>query len=804
MRWTWPNGYRANALGDFSKSIDDIVTGPAAQQISSAIREFELKELTKRATKNEWPYESQELLIECLTIFGISHSKLPTKSPLKNWFSHFTHLRNKTKGHGAPNIDCCAKAAPKLEKAINLIVNNFSAFKRPWVYLHRNLSGKYRVSSITKTSGEFDYLKKEKDHSFVNGIYIFLDKPRKVNLFYTNSEFTDFWISNGNLRKDSFETLSYISGEINSQDAKNFLQPVTQLPQSHTEGTSELRVINNCFTNLPTLPDFYVNRVELEEELRELLLQEDRFPIITLLGKGGIGKTSLALNIVSKLAHLPRFDLIIWFSARDIDLLIDGPKQVQTKVLNIKDISGEYHKLVNPGEKIKEPVQSFSNEMTHNSLGKALYVFDNFETVTNPIDVFEWINTYIRNPNKVLITSRISRNFKADYPIEIKGMNDDECHKLIDSVSKKLSINSILTPSYINEIITESNGHPYIIKILLGEVARSGKASKIKRIVADQEKILSALFKRTFNTLSPAAKRVFLTLCSWSSMVPMIAIEAILWRPENEKMDVQSAIEELRKSSFIDIIDDNGDDIINTPLAAAIFGKGELEVYPEKIKVYADRKLLIEFGTTTYTNLSNGVINNIERKFKAISNRINSIEEFQSELPILEYIASKYPKTYKYIIQVFEEYEDYKKVKYYLREYLKNHLVLSEKSKLWLKLADICKHTNDWVGESHALTELVQIPDIDLKTVSDVANRINNHIYNDDSARKDEYKTEMLDIVIKVFKAKLGKAKATDYSRLGWLLLNNNNPKKAKEIVQKGLEIEANNEYCQKLMLRLS
>lgn len=794
---------RANAVGDFSKAIEDIVMGPAAQQISSAIRDYELKELTKRATKDEWQYEAQDLLVECLNAFEIAQDKLPTKSPLRNWFHLFTFLRNKTKGHGAPKVNCCSIACPKLEKSISLIVDNFSAFSRSWVHLHRNLNGKYRVSKLTDNSTGFEHLKREATHNFSNGIYVFLDYPRKVKLYYTNAELTDFWISNGNLKKENFETISYLSDERMLQSAKGFLQPVTMLPSSHTEGDSQLELKNNCLTNLPKSPDFYVNRIKLEDELNEVLLQNDRYPIVTLLGKGGVGKTSLAINLITKLTETNRFELIIWFSARDIDLLIDGPKQVQTKVLNIEDIAKEYCKLLDIKLKSKDAVQYFSDEMTENKFGTALYVFDNFETVTNPIEVFEWINTYIRNPNKVLITSRISRNFKADYPIEILGMTEEECRELIHTTAKDLKIEHLLSNKYIEELILESDGHPYIIKILLGEVSKKGKANKIQRIVADQEKILSALFKRTFNTLSPAAKRVFLTLCSWNSMVPMIAVEAVLWRPENEKMDVQVAIEELRQSSFIDVINKNGNDIINVPLAATLFGKAELEIYPEKIKVEADRKLLMEFGATSYSNISSGLVRNIERKFKAISNRISSVKEFESELPILEYIALRYPKTYEYIIQIYEEYGDYEKVKYYVREYLKSNIVTSEKEILWIKLADICKYTKDWNGESHALIELIQLPNIELRTISDAANRINNHIYNNLDARVDDYKGEMLRIIIKVFKSKINRCDATDLSRLGWLLLNNNNPDEAEEVVKKGLAIDPKNTYCQRLISKL-
>jgi NB-ARC domain len=801
------NLIRANSIGDFSKNIDEILTGPSAQILTSTIIDFEYKELTKKASEGDWQFESQKLLLECIEIFGHEVNKINSKSALRNWFQNFSYLRNKTKGHGAPKVETCSRACVKLENSINLIINNFTLFQRNWCYLYRNLSGKYRVSTISNKSLVFDYLKKEDIHNLENGVYVFLDKPRQLKLIYSNSELTDFWITNGNLKKDKFEALSYISDERIYCNANMYFDPISQLPMSHTEGTNELEVIGDCFTNLPKAPDFYVKRQNLEDELEKVLLSDDRFPIITLLGKGGIGKTSLAINLIEKIATVNnRFEIILWFSARDIDLLLDGPKQVQTKVLNINDIAEDYCELMYPHEKINDILGRFSNDLTKNPNGTTLYVFDNFETLTNPIEVFEWINTYIRNPNKILITSRLSRNFKADYPIEVQGMSEEECRELISITANKLNINEILNSSFIEDLISESSGHPYIIKILLGEVAKNGKIGSIKRIVTEQERILDALFKRTFNNLSPSAKRVFLTLCSWNSMIPKIALEAVLWRPENEKIDVQRAIEELKQSSFIDVInDDKSDEIISLPLAAAIYGKGELEVYPEKIKIYADRKLLMEFGTTSQSNLSSGLMHHIEKKFKSISSRIKTIEEFENELGTLEYIASKFPKTYKYIIEIFEEYKEYEKVKYYIREYLKNNLLESEKIDLWKKLASVCNYSDDWEGESHALIELVQLPHVSFEIISETANKINHHIFNNIDAKQDFYKNEILTNIIEVMiKRVTNEGTATDYSRLGWLLLNNNERDRAEKIVEDGLKIDDENDYCLKLLSKIN
>lgn len=117
------------------------------------------------------------------------------------------------------------------------------------------------------------------------------------------------------------------------------------MPSSETEGLSQLDTVGNCFTNLPILTDNYIKRPELEKELESVISLEDRFPIITLKGRGGIGKTSLGIHVIRELASTERFELIIWFSARDIDLHLEGPKQVQTKVLNQKDIAKDYGKI---------------------------------------------------------------------------------------------------------------------------------------------------------------------------------------------------------------------------------------------------------------------------------------------------------------------------------------------------------------------------------------------------------------------------------------------------------------------------
>src|SRR5262249_25048208 len=152
----------------------------------------------------------------------------------------------------------------------------------------------------------------------------------------------------------------YVSGTRSDIDGSAYLAPVSSLPRSHTEGDSTLRVVGRCFANLPPIAKDYIKRDELESDLLSVL-SNDRNPIVTLVGRGGIGKTSLALKVLHELAESKkdRFLGIIWLSARDIDLLPTGAKLVKPLVLSVKDIAREIVELLRPTEMAE---QNFNKE----------------------------------------------------------------------------------------------------------------------------------------------------------------------------------------------------------------------------------------------------------------------------------------------------------------------------------------------------------------------------------------------------------------------------------------------------------
>ena len=115
-------------------------------------------------------------------------------------------------------------------------------------------------------------------------------------------------------------------------------------------------------------------------------------------------------------------------------------------------------------------------------------------------------------------------------------MDDDECRHLIKHTATSLDITGLVTDNYERDLIRESQGHPYVIKILLGEVANLRKTPKLAHILASRTDILQALFERTYQNLSPAAQSVFLTLCGWRSAVPQLVLEAVILHSQSEEM----------------------------------------------------------------------------------------------------------------------------------------------------------------------------------------------------------------------------------------------------------------------------
>jgi hypothetical protein len=797
---------RSDGIGDWGKVIEDALIGPASQFLLAEARE-EHAELTRLCKEGDWQYEAITSLKAALNELDITSEEVPIKSDLKRWFRLFATLRNKTRAHGATQQEKSAKAAVQLEKSINLIYRNFGLFKRQWAHLHRNLSGKYRVSPISSEITNFQFLKQNQGHQYVDGIYIFIGGPRRITLIQTDAEIQDFFFINGGLNGKTYELLSYYTDDKKDGDASCFLTPPGVLPASETEGHGVLIPRGKCFSNVPDVARDYICRHVPEGDLYKLLI-DDKRPIITLVGRGGIGKTSIALKVIQGLYEEERYEGVVWLSARDVDLQLTGPKPVRPLVLSPKDMGKFYASLVLTTEKNNEKgfnaQEFFEQQLQKCDLGPCLFVFDNFETTQNPIEMFNWIDTYIRLPNKALITTRL-REFKGDYPLEIRGMNDAEAKQLILQTASSLNITSLLDEGYIDDLIAKSEGHPYVIKILLGEVAKVNRAANIPRLVAGTEDILTALFERTYAALSPCAQRAFLTLSAWNSAVPRLALEAVLFRSTDERQQVEYGIESLLQYSMAEILVAPSDkqEFISLPLVASVFGKKKLNISPSKAAILADVEILQMLGPSRFNDLHLGLAKRLESFIVNIARRIDAGENYDTFAPVLEAICRAYNPGWLLLARWQLEARDskgYSRAKEALRRFLENASHTDEVTEAWQLLGYACRQTGDALGEVHASIERAQAGDIPFRDLSNMANRLNQFLREHGVEIDRAQKLDLAGRLLSVLKTRRAEAKADEFGNMSWLAIHLGKESEARDYVKEGLILEPHNHHLLKLV----
>jgi hypothetical protein len=805
---------RADGIGAWAEVLDHAISGPASQHLSTAGRD------SQRALSESFGPSSQswqrnavdELNKVCKCLDASFEDSSRQKVSLRAWTRQFSWLRNRTRGHGAPRGSTLSKICPMLALSIIEIVDNSPAFKRSWVHLHRSLSGKYRISAFGNGREEFSYLARESGHSLPDGTYIYLGQPRRTPLFSTDPDLTDFFLPNGNFRNGTFEALSYISDQRRPGDGNAYLLPVEAQPRSETTAFSTMEFVGGLLSNIPPRPDRYVQRSELERELQTILCN-DRHPVVTLQGVGGAGKTSLALEVLHRISLADDFFGIIWFSARDIDLLPEGPKVVSPDVLSIDDIARDFAALIDVAP---TPKPSLARKFLSDCLsgeseyGPFVFVLDNFETIRDQAELYQFLSNSVRLPNKVLITTR-TRDFKADYPIEVGGMNEAEFTELVEVTTARLGISNLISVEYEEALYRESGGHPYITKVLLGEVAKEGRRITPRRVIAAKDAMLDALFERSYASLSSAAQRVFLTLCNWRSLVPRVGLEAVLLRPATgygdsqiAHLDVENALRDLEQRSLIEVLRKGkaSDEFLSIPLAAAEFGKRKLVTSPLKIAIDSDLQLIRGFGATTTTDTARGLGPRIEWLARSVARRAENGEDIAQELAVIEYVATEYPSAWLTLAELQrDQLSDLPAAIQSVSRYVENNPVDQSG---WNRLITLYQAADDSLAEMNARLQLAELTRPAFDDLSSAASRLNGLLYRKELVLDADERRLMVRKLRSLLESRHLEADATDLSRLAWLCMYDQDPEKAEYWATEGLKKEPNNEHCLRLKRRLA
>ena len=280
-------------------------------------------------------------------------------------------------------------------------------------------------------------------------------------------------------------------------------------------------------------------------------------------------------------------------------------------------------------------------------------------------------------------------------------------------------------------------------------------------------------------------------------------------RPENERMDVQAAIEELVQSSFVeeDFEDTTEEAEVSVPLSARLFGIRKLEASPWKANIEADTSMLHLLGAQN-SGPTIELGQRIQRLFNNVANALSrGRKEFSEVRPVLEFITSRYPFGSVLLADLVAELDlGGSEEERYLLHYVE-HPESHDKPawQVWKRVADIRRDRNDGKGELHALAQICRLDTTPTNVLSNTANRINGILRLTQFSR-DEKQSMLRDVVggLQLRASSDYEMDATDLSRLAWLQVHLDETAAAFNTVQRGLALDPDNTHCKRLAARLS
>ncbi len=248
---------------------------------------------------------------------------------------------------------------------------------------------------------------------------------------------------------------------------------------------------------------------------------QKRTPLIVLLGTGGVGKSTLAIEVgtscfvPSKQAQTPasdrpQFEGVIWIS--------DKWRPGVTRLVTVLDEI--VYTLGYPGyAQLELPDKQRAVDQLLRFL-RVLVIVDNFETVADDALV-DWLLN-LPFPSKALVTTREYREAfqQGGYLVELAGMRRDEARAFIRIWEEQHFVRNPLGDAVSDSVIDATGGNPQAIKHVLGLYKRTGQP--IATLIAASETmatLLDSLFRSSWAALHTEVQSLLLVVTLFSGSV---------------------------------------------------------------------------------------------------------------------------------------------------------------------------------------------------------------------------------------------------------------------------------------------
>jgi len=712
---------------------------------------------------------------------------------VRGLMSFLVALRNRTRGHGTWPATFYSNLNPRLDRLLaNLLAHSEPCRGLLWWY-ERTAGQSVRRLLSGATPVHWEQLEGEEPTGLV------LSDPEDTwrvqfspLMSYEPSVDCCLFANGAWHSKDSTcEGVDYRGGPPGRLSLPVFRSLPAPRPKSETAARPSLVDEAGVTHDLPLLMAGYVQRPALEGELSKVL--SDRMHrIITLHGMGGVGKTTLALRVCHELIRCRQcpFELVLWFSARDVDLLVEGPRSREMDVRDIQHIAENFCVMLGGDEHGRRALDVFADHLSDSSI-PTLLVMDNFETLDDPVGVHDYLDNTVVLPHKVLITSRL-HGFKGDWPVAVHGMEHDEAEQLLLMEARRLGCEPAMTGDAVRRIWEHTGGIPYAMKLAVGQLGRGVALQQVVDAALADEQILDALFMRSYRSLSPGGRRLFLVAGNLKGDVPVLPVRAVL---AQSGFRFDEALDECERASLLEQVGVESSAVIRMPEVARKFARGQLPGVPDTLQIEK------ELETVRQARLGSGA-GDVQQWARKLAQQIvrETVPENREELSkVLEALTGYDRALWRYVADVRERLGLPAELVREAYEMAAQHE--PNDSDVWQAWSEFEKKQRQ---ERRSIELLIRAAESDPKNIglnSHAAWRIAHFLKLERVPVAD--RPIWTSAVQQNLEEQWDALEPDPLARLGWLYYVNNDVARAKECALRGLSMDSNHRHCLNILNRV-
>jgi len=297
------------------------------------------------------------------------------------------------------------------------------------------------------------------------------------------------------------------------------------------------------YHNLP-LPEFddtgFIGRKKDVKEITELLLNKKN-QIISVVGNGGMGKTSTVIKILYDLIEKPEnpFEAIIWITLKTRTLSQGEFVEINDGIKNITELFEKGKRLV-----VSEDSDAMNCILKFMEEFNVLLVLDNLETI-NTGDLNFFLRKIPEN-SKVLITSRLGLG-EFEIRQKIEGLEKQDAITYFRELSKYygLALHKQDDKPIYDIIQNHLYNNPLSIKWFISGIYAG---TSEKQMLAHKEDLIEFCISNIFEKLSPISKKILQLFLLENSKLTYGVIDFYVDESELEK---RNSINELLSTYMI-------------------------------------------------------------------------------------------------------------------------------------------------------------------------------------------------------------------------------------------------------------